>query len=185
MTSVKKIIGAAHFEWRSIFYAGDRVHLGVTGSREMNSFQLNPIPNCFFSWQQWERWNYYTPVQTEHSASLICRFKSNYIGLLFSISPSVDHDYSSSYNTLLKMARCCAQVRTGMFSRAMTLYGLIDLSDVCRLGMLSGFVYNAPCSTSQIGDWVLVVRDYRLGLWVFHYFAVSENNNNKITTTFW
>lgn len=54
--------------------------------------------------------------------------------------------------------------KTFMFSRAMTLHSLIDLFGVCSLGMLPGFVYNAACSTSQIGDCVAVVRDYRSGL---------------------
>lgn len=53
--------------------------------------------------------------------------------------------------------------KTSMFSRAVTLHGLIDLFGVCCLGMLPGFVYNAACSTSQIGDCVAVVRDYRSG----------------------
>lgn len=51
-----------------------------------------------------------------------------------------------------------------LVSRAVTSHSLIDLFAVCSLGMLPGFVYNAACSTSQIGDCVALVRDYRSGL---------------------
>lgn len=55
-------------------------------------------------------------------------------------------------------------METSLISRAMTLYSSIDLFGARCLGMLPGFVYNAACSTSQIGDCVAVVGDYRPGL---------------------
>lgn len=84
------------------------------------------------------------------------------------------------YNLLLNgQLLCTSGGKNTRFSRAMTLHSLIDLFYVCCLGMLSGCVYNAACSTSQIRDCMAVVRDYWSALSVFHLIAVSENKTKQ------